>query len=161
MKIKVKVKFFSVLALVAVLASCGDIPVYEKSYTFQNNVWDQNVKPSFAIDIKDITKEYDFILTLRTTTDYKFSNLWIYLNTTTPDGQKAREPFQIHITNPDGSWIGKKTGTVVENELVFKRKKLPVKGKYVFVLEQAITESQIGEVLDVGLMVLEAKGDKK
>lgn len=127
--------------------------MYQKSYTFEKAEWEQNVKPSYTVDIKDTVKVYDFTLTLRTTTDYKFSNLWIYLNTTAPDGKKSREAFEIQITNPDGSWSGKKTGTIVENNLIFKRKKIPLKGKYVFVLEQGITASKIDQVLDVGLTV--------
>lgn len=152
-----KVNLFSLIFSVLFLSACTETPTYEKSYAFENKVWEQNVKPSFTIDIKDIEKEYDFILTLRTTTDYKYSNLWIYLNTTTPDGKKAREPFEIKTTNPDGSWIGKKTGTIVEHSLYFKRRKLPAKGKYVFVLEQGITDSKVDQVLDVGLQVLEVK----
>jgi hypothetical protein len=79
------------------------------------------------------------------------------MNTKTPNGEKAREPFEIKITNPDGSWIGKKTGTIVENSLNFKRRKLPLKGKYTFILEQGITDSKINQVLDIGLVVTEAK----
>lgn len=131
--------------------------MYQKSYTFEKKEWAQNVKPSFTIDIKDTSKVYDFILTLRTTTDYKFSNLWVFFNTTSPDGKKSREAFEIVITNPDGTWYGKKTGTIVENNLIFRQKKIPMKGKYVFVLEQGITDSKIDEVLDVGLTVDESK----
>ena len=120
-------------------------------------MWEQNVKPSFVIDIADTTKEYDFILTLRTTTDYKYSNLWLYMNTTTPSKEHAREPFEIKITNPDGSWVGKKTGTIVEHSLYFKRRKMPMKGAYVFLLEQGITDSKVDEVLDISLVVQEAK----
>ena len=57
------------------------------------------------------------------------------------------------ITNPDGSWAGKKTGTVVETQLVFNRRKLPKKGTYYFTLEQGITMESLGEVLDIGLKV--------
>ena len=141
----------------AFLVACESAPTFEKSYVFDNKEWKQDVKPSFTVDIKDASKEYDFVLTLRTTTEYKFSNLWIYMNTKTPNGEKAREPFELKITNPDGSWIGKKTGTIVENSLNFKRRKLPLKGKYTFVLEQGITESKIDQVLDIGLVVSEAK----
>lgn len=141
----------------AFLVSCESAPTFEKSYVFDNKEWKQDVKPSFTVDIKDASKEYDFVLTLRTTTEYKFSNLWVYMNTKTPNGEKAREPFELKITNPDGSWIGNKTGTIVENSLNFKRRKLPLKGKYTFVLEQGITESKIDQVLDIGLVVTEAK----
>lgn len=113
----------------------------------------QNVKPTFNVDIQDTSNAYNFIFTLRTTTEYKYSNLWIYLNTSTPDGQKVREPFEIKITNPDGTWIGKKTGTIVENTIYFRNKKMPRTGKYLFTLEQGITESLIDEVMDISLIV--------
>ena len=146
-----------VLFCLVFLFSCESVPTYEKSFVFEKNEWKQDVKPSFIVDIKDPSKEYDFVLTLRTTTEYKYSNLWVYMNTKTPNGEKAREPFELKITNPDGSWIGKKTGTIVENSLNFKRRKLPLKGKYTFILEQGITESKIDQVLDIGLVVTEAK----
>lgn len=139
------------------LFGCESAPVYEKTYAFEKKKWEQNVKPVFTIPISDTSKYYDFMLTLRTTTDYKYSNLWIYLNTTTPDGKKGREPFEIIIANPDGTWAGKKTGTIVENTLVFKRRKMPVKGNYTFVIEQGITQQVADQVLDISLIVDQAK----
>ncbi|MCE2713648.1 MAG: gliding motility lipoprotein GldH, partial [Cryomorphaceae bacterium] len=82
---------------VLLVMGCEEAPTFEKTYAFENHQWQQNVKPSFTVDIVDVEKEYDFILTLRTTTDYKYSNLWVYMSTTTPDVQKAREPFEIKI----------------------------------------------------------------
>jgi gliding motility-associated lipoprotein GldH len=157
---RIRLELIASCAAVMLFTGCEKAPTYEKTYAFENHEWQQKVKPSFTVDIKDAEKEYDFILTLRTTTEYKYSNLWIYMNTTTPDGQKAREPFEIKTTNPDGSWIGKKIGTVVEHSLYFKRRKMPVKGKYVFVLEQGITNSKVDEVLDIGLMVEEVSEKK-
>jgi gliding motility-associated lipoprotein GldH len=151
-------KYLFSCLLMGMLFSCSEQPFYEKVYSFKNNEWSQRVKPSFTIDIKDINIEYNFVITLRTTTDYKFSNLWIYMNTITPDGTKAREPFQIAVTNPDGSWAGIKTGTIVELPLQFNKRRLPKKGKYTFTLEQGITDSKIDEVLDIGLRVTEGKG---
>lgn len=152
---KRKSSFSGILLMAILFVSCEKAPTYEKTYVFDNKEWTQNVKPIFSVDIKDVTKEYDFVLTIRTTTDYKYNNLWIYMNTTTPDGRKAREPFEIIITNPDGTWSGKKTGTIVENSLAFNRRKMPLKGKYTFVIEQGITDSKIEQVLDLGLLVKE------
>lgn len=152
-----KFSWFGILTLVVLLISCSEKAYYEKVYSFESKEWNQRVKPSFTVDIEDTTKEYNFIVTLRTTTDYKYSNLWIFMNTKSPGGEKGREPFQLFITNPDGSWIGKKTGTIVENQLRFNQRKLPQKGKYVFTLEQGITASTIDEVLDIGLRVEQIK----
>lgn len=135
--------------------SCSTLPTYEKVYVFENNKWDQSIKPQFVVTIDDTTKTYNFTLTLRTTTDYAYSNLWVYLNTLTPDKQRSREPFEIKITDQNGAWIGKKTGSVVEHSIRFTNRKLPAKGKYVFTLEQGITQSTIDQVLDVGMEVTE------
>jgi gliding motility-associated lipoprotein GldH len=144
-------------AVAWVLFSCEKIPVYEKSYAFDQHEWPQQTKPIFRFQISDTSKEYDFLLTVRTTTDYKYNNLWVYLNTKTPDGKSAREPFEIKIANPDGSWTGKKTGSIVENTLYFKRRKMPLKGTYIFQLEQGVTQSRIDQILDIGLLIQDGK----
>jgi len=144
-----------VLALL--VGACTAKSAYQKSYAFEHEQWKQNVQPAFRVEITDTTAFYDFTLTLRTTTDYKYSNLWIYLNTKTPSGIAAREPFEIKTTYPDGSWIGNKTGSIVEHVLRFRRRKMPEKGTYIFKLEQGITHAVVDEILDVSLIVEPAK----
>jgi len=141
------------VVLVTFLFSCDDASFYTKSYSFNNNTWERRVKPKFIVEIKDTKHLYDFIVTLRTSTSYKYNNLWIFLNTTPPNGLSVREPFEIKTCYPDGSWIGKKTGSIVEHTLIFKRRKVPSRGKYKFVLEQGITEKLIDEVVDISFEV--------
>ena len=138
-------------------ASCGETPHFDKTYAFKNKTWNQRVTPKFQVEITDTTKVYDFVVTLRTTSSYSFNNLWVFLNSKTPSGLTAREPYQIHIANDDGTWIGRKSGTVIENQLIFKGRKFPEKGKYTFALEQGITDETIDEVLDIGLRLTERK----
>ncbi len=141
------------VVLVTFLFSCDDASFYTKSYSFNNNTWERSVKPKFIVEIKDTKHLYDFIVTLRTSTSYKYNNLWIFLNTTPPNGLLVREPFEIKTCYPDGSWIGKKTGSIVEHTLIFKRRKVPSRGKYKFILEQGITEKLIDEVVDISFEV--------
>jgi gliding motility-associated lipoprotein GldH len=153
---KARSKLIFVVALF-LFAACGEPPLYEKVFSFENTKWDVDVKPSYSVEIQDIEKEYTFTLSLRTTTDYKYNNLWVFMKTEAPDGTSAREPFEIKITNPDGSWVGNKTGTIVETPLYFKQRKLPLKGTYKFTIEQGITESVVDQVLDLGFRVEEIK----
>jgi gliding motility-associated lipoprotein GldH len=141
------------VVLVTFLFSCDDASFYTKSYSFNNNTWERSVKPKFIVEIKDTKHLYDFIVTLRTSTSYKYNNLWIFLNTSPPNGLSVREPFEIKTCYPDGSWIGKKTGSIVEHTLIFKRRKVPSRGKYKFILEQGITEKLIDEVVDISFEV--------
>lgn len=148
------------ILLAVVLFSCSEAPFYEKVYSFDNKEWKQDQKMKYTVDIQDLDQEYDFTLTVRTTTDYKYNNLWIFMKTEAPDGASGREPYEIKIANPDGSWVGTKTGTVIETPLSFSRRKLPIKGKYTFTIEQGITASKLDEVLDLVFTVSESKKAK-
>ena len=156
---KTQVSSLLMLCGMLFLSACGETPFYEKAFSFENREWKQDVKLSYEVDFKDVEKEYDFTLSLRTSTDYRYNNVWVFMKTETPDGTTAREPFEIKITNPDGSWIGEKSGSMVTTSLYFKRRKMPVKGKYTFTLEQGITDSMIDEVHDLTLIIDEAKAN--
>ncbi len=131
------------------LFGCSEAPFYEKVYSFDGRTWKQDQKMKFEVEIQDTAKVYDFTLAVRTTTDYKYSNLWMFMKTIAPDGSTGREPIQLYLTNPDGSWVGTKSGSVVETPLYFKKRKLPMKGKYTFIIEQGITDSKVTEILDL------------
>ena len=68
-----------ILGLILLLSSCGKAPYFEKSVSFENKEWTRDLKPKFKVDIEDIKEEYNFTLSLRTTTDYAYSNLWVFL----------------------------------------------------------------------------------
>lgn len=123
--------------------------MYQKSYSFDNREWKMDVKPSFQVKIADISKPYTFKLTLRTTTDYPYNNLWIFLKTTTPDGEVAREPYEIKLADPNGAWMGEKSGSLVTTSLIFANRNLPKSGTYTFEVEQGITASEVIEISDV------------
>lgn len=139
------------------LTACQEQPYFQQSYSFKNNTWAKKNNPSFTIDINDTSKAYNFILTLRISTGYEYNNAWIYLNSKSPNKEFAREPFEIKITDEKGRWLGKKTGSIVENRLVFRNRKLSKPGKYTFVFEQGITKKVLYDVLDLGLEIEEAK----
>lgn len=150
-------KFILFSVLIVSLISCSEAPYYEKVYSFDNNEWKQDQKSVFRVHIDDTSSVYRFVLTLRTTTEYKYSNAWLFWKSKTPMQEEVREPFEMKITHPDGSWIGKSSGTVVENQLTFAERKIAVSGEYVFTIEQAVTESVLDNVLDIGLSVYKEK----
>lgn len=150
-------KFIVFSILVIALVSCSESPYFEKVYSFDKNEWKQDQKSVFYVNIDDTSAVYNFVLTMRTTTDYKFNNVWLFWTSETPLKEKVREPFELKIANPDGSWIGKSSGTIVENQLTFAGRKIAIPGKYKFTIEQAVTEQTLTDVLDIGLSVYKVK----
>jgi len=74
--------------------------------------------------------------------------LWLLLPTIPP--LKSHRKF---LWNPDGSWIGKASGSLVESRLRFDAKNFPVKGRYIFQITNATQEEAIGELVDIGLRI--------
>ena len=149
-RIKYSIKTFCFLVF---LVSCTQIPEYKKVHTFKNKIWEQGKEIKYTFNIEDTTVKYDITLFLRTTTNYKYNNLWGFLTTETPEGKKTKEPIEIKVARPDGSWVGKKTGSIVETSLYFKGRVFPQKGEYKITLEQATTQKEIAQVLDLGMFV--------
>ena len=148
-KSAVKTIFFLIF-----FVSCTQTPEYKKVHTFKNKIWEQEKEIDYTFNIKDTIKKYDITLFLRTTTDYKYNNLWVLLTTETPEGKKTEpEPIEIKIAHPDGVWIGKKTGSIVETNIYFKNRVFPKKGEYKIKLKQATTKEEVGQVLDLGLFI--------
>jgi len=143
----------ALLVIALSFSSCGDKPVYDEFKSVNDSVWTYSQKMDFPVQIDDASSLFDFKLVVRVTTEYEFNNMWVFLTTTTPDGQSSREPFEIQISYEDGSWVGEKSGTIVESTLLFNRRKLPETGVYTFTVEQGIVDEKLNGVLDVGFIV--------
>jgi len=146
------------LALVSllVLTSCGEQAYYDEAYSFEDNNWSETDTAHFEIDVDDTIHPYNFVLTLRTTTQYQYSNIWVYIISEAPDSTRSKVAQRIPLARPDGSWIGRVSGTIVESKLRFDSKTFPMKGKYTFDIVNATQQENLEEVLDVSLRVEKA-----
>lgn len=154
-----RINFFLFIGLVGLmLFSCSDDAVYDQVESFEKKIWAQGEQIVFEVDVDDTIQPFDFEITLRTTTDYAFSNLWVYISSKAPDDVTSKVAQRINIARPDGSWIGKASGTIVESKLIYRTQSFPFKGKYVFTIEQATQEEEIKEVLDLSLRISPHKG---
>lgn len=145
---------FLVISVISLLlSSCSDNAMFDQVESFKDKSWTQDEKIVFEVEVTDTLQPYDFEITLRTTTDYAFSNLWIYISSKAPDDVTSKVAQRINIARPDGSWIGKASGTIVESKLIYRTQSFPFKGKYTFTIEQATQEETITDVLDIGFRI--------
>ncbi|MEX2483543.1 MAG: gliding motility lipoprotein GldH [Brumimicrobium sp.] len=148
----IKVFLFSTVALL-LLSSCGKQPYFDEVHNFEDEVWTEQDTATFNVPVDDTINSYDFIMTLRTSTDYKFSNIWVHVITTAPDNSTSKVAQRIPLARPDGSWLGRVSGTIVESKLRFDSKQFPIKGDYKFEIVKATQNEDIDEVLDISLRV--------
>lgn len=140
-----------------VLSACDKGVYHVQSHNFKNEKWSNQDTAYFEVMAEDTLSLMNFYLKLRTSTAYLYSNLWVYLETEAPDGSVSSEAQRINIANPDGSWIGKSSGSIVNSSLVFARQSFPIKGLYKFKIVQATNLNEIEDVLDLTMEVQKAK----
>lgn len=151
----------SVILSLFLLVSCGPTPFFEDTYDFKDHSWGAGESPSFEFVSNDTSIAYNFIVTLRTTPEYEYSNLWVFMYIKNPGGELRKDTLNFPLAEPDGKWIGKSTGSVVEHEMLIGwNKKFPKKGEYQIRFEQAIPDPEVEHVMDLSLRIVDVKAMK-
>ncbi len=161
------IKYCAFAVLIVMVCSCGEQPYFMKTFSFEGQIWAEKTSPEFKVDFPGDTNSYDVVFTFRTTTDYAFNNLWLYMTTQGPVcaslGDKTaflgRKPKELKIAKSNGEWLGQKSGTFIENKLYYIRSKF-CKGTYTFKLEQGVTMKELENITDVTIEIKPTEWDQ-
>ncbi len=147
-------KFFCFVFALFVFCSCDQKRVFEKNSAITDGIWDINEKPSFEVDVKDTISSQSFYINLRNSGAYPYSNIFIFVETLFPDSTKARDTVECFLTDTHGKWLGKGSGDIWDNQILFKKGVVfPKSGKYTFTLQHGMRVDELKEIMDVGLRI--------
>ena len=142
----------ALLIVTILLGSCSSNTVYNETVDISPEGWYKDEAAAFAVTIEDTVKNYNFYLTVRNTTDYRYSNLFIFLNTILPNNNKTRDTIELVLADYTGKWLGNGWGSVKENNLLLKKNlRFPLKGEYRFFIQQAMRTDTLKGIRSVGL----------
>lgn len=148
-------KCFLILVLpliVLTLFSCNENTVYDEVVSIDSGKWEKDQAARFEINIADSIQQYNFFMTVFNTTNYRYSNLFVFLTTIFPDGKKSRDTIECPLADPSGRWLGKGWGNVKESDVLLKSDlRFPMTGKYEFFIQQAMREDTLEEIERIGL----------
>ncbi len=140
--------------IIFAFSSCDDNLVFEENQSFEKKSWSQSVSPVFEVEISDTLLACDFYFNLRHGEDYTYSNLYVFMKTEFPNGMVAKDTMEFILQSPDGKWNGSGLGDIRDNQILFKQNlKFPLKGKYRFILEQAMREETLEHISEIGLRI--------
>ncbi len=143
---------------VLLMVSCNGGDLYNRTVVIPERGWYKNEGVRFDVFIGDTLANYDFYISLRNTIDYRYSNLYIFLNTMMPNGNKTRDTLEIILADDTGKWLGKGWGSVKENDVLLRKNlRFPRKGDYRFLIQQAMRTDTLKGITDVGLRIAKAK----
>lgn len=155
---QIKTLFLLMSFLMLGLISCQDtVTIADITIDFEKRNWSYSQKISIPVKIEVTDISYNLYLNLRHSAGYKYSNIFIMIHITGPDGKKVTERREFKLALADGEWLGSGSGNMYSYQINFKENyKFPVKGTYIFELEQNMRDNPLDHISDVGIRVEKA-----
>jgi gliding motility-associated lipoprotein GldH len=142
------------MALAVILASCGPGNLFSGDQALEGREWDSNKKISFDVDVKSTTTYYDFFIDFRHNEDYPYSDIYLLFGIDFPNGKSTNDTIHYIMQSPDGKWLGKKSGSIIDNHVLVRHKTaFPVAGIYKFHLGHLMRDQKLGGIEDVGISI--------
>ncbi len=142
------------IVLVLLLGACRSNVLYDQSMPIDGRWW-KNKAEQFEATVQDSLQLYDFYLNVRHNTSYRYSNLYLFLQTRFPNGNISRDTIEIVLANAEGKWLGKGWGDVREDHVLLRKQlRFPLKGTYVFSIWQAMRQDTLYGIQDVGIQIV-------
>jgi gliding motility-associated lipoprotein GldH len=145
---------FGMLALI----SCDPSAVIDEHIKLKDDAWKSDDIISVEAEISDTLLPHNIYINVRNAGSYAFSNLYLFLNTYTPDGKSARDTVELTLANEKGQWQGDGMGDIWDNRILFRKNFVfPRAGRYRFELEQAMRVDPLPGIMDAGIRIERVK----
>ncbi|MFZ0280448.1 MAG: gliding motility lipoprotein GldH [Bacteroidales bacterium] len=146
-------RFLLVLILIFSV-SCGRNVVFTDSAVMDGKVWRLANMPEFRIPVKDTLNSNNILFTIRTGSSYPYRNIYLFVTTTSPEGNSLTDTLQYNLADEKGEWYGKGFGDIHELSLPYKTNVFfPVKGTYQVKVQHGMRIEDLKGVYDLGIKV--------
>lgn len=146
--------FLAVLQLAVCFTACDGSVFFDRQRVVDEHGWLPTESVDFDVMVDDTNQVYNFLIEVRNSVDYPYANTFFFLNTEFPDGSRARDTMEFPLADPEGRWIGKRTGRYVDTRFYFRRNaRFPMEGNYRFSITNGMRDSAICGLKDIGLRI--------
>lgn len=123
-RLKISLLKTGILALFTLIISSCNLGIIHTEFRSLNNaVWDKDNVVEFQIIPKDSTLAYNWFIHIRNTQDYPYSNLFLITELSSENKIIETDTIEYTMANPDGSWKGISSGSLVEHKIPYLSQK--------------------------------------
>ncbi|HOY31947.1 MAG TPA: gliding motility lipoprotein GldH [Bacteroidales bacterium] len=158
-----KIKHLTVLFFLFLLIfnSCGPGVLVDRNKKIENAVWKSADIIKFSVSIPDTLQLYNIYINIRNSTDYKYSNIFLFLKTFYPNRMYSIDTIECLLADDSGKWLGKERGKMVDNRILFRRGiRFKLSGNYSFEFEQAMRDTDLNGIEDFGIRIEKSEAEK-
>ena len=143
---------FSFLALL--LTACDGSVFYDESRAVNEHGWSPADSVAFDVTVDDTLRMFNFLVEVRNSISYPYSNTFLFVHTTFPDGSVAQDTLEYPLADVSGRWMGRRIGRYVDTRYYFRRNvRFPMQGDYRFTLTNGMRDSAIAGLKDIGFRI--------
>ncbi len=156
--LKTKSFSFVFVIMLFIFSSCNSTVTFDDNISIDENGWYKNDFARFDLMIDDSNSTYNYYLNLRHTIDYRYSNLYVFMKTTYPNGNISRDTIEFVLADKSGKWYGNGWGNIKDNSiLLVEGIKFPLIGPYTFQIQQAMRVDTLKGISDIGIRIEQSK----
>ena len=143
------------LTAALLLSACDSSVYYDQSQAVDEQGWLPADRLTFDVEVDDTTHLFNFLVGVRNSITYPYSNTFLFINTTFPDGSVAPDTLECPLADPSGRWYGKRTGRYVDSRYRLRggSARFPMKGNYRFEVVNGMRDSAIAGLKDISLRI--------
>ncbi|HQO49545.1 MAG TPA: gliding motility lipoprotein GldH [Bacteroidales bacterium] len=146
--------FASVIFTALLMNSCGRKYLFDDIHAINKDGWTAKQKERFVFNVPDTNNTYFFYMQVRHDIEYRYSNLYLFVETQFPNGNITRDTLECILAEPNGKWTGKGYGRLKENLIMLNPTiKFPLKGDYTIDIEQGMRDENLKGITDIGIRI--------
>jgi gliding motility-associated lipoprotein GldH len=149
--------YILVAAMLAVFTSCDARQVFDQYREIDNATWHKDSVVTFTVPVTDTLEIHNLLIQIRNETSYRFSNLWLFIRITEPDGKVEKDTFEVILADPSGRWLGDGFGGLKTRQAIYRRNvTFPSSGDFVISIGHGMRDDLLKGIHDVGFRVEKA-----
>lgn len=137
-----------------IFTSCDNRRIFEDNVQINKSDWYSNKGLVFEFDVTNQTPLCNMYINIRNNASYRYSNLFLFLDTRYPDGKVSRDTLECILADDSGNWLGKGKGDVIDNQIPFKKNfRFKQQGRYKFYIQQAMRVNPLPGIQATGIRI--------
>ena len=139
------------LIVVLILSYCKDNDFFYSEVEIPDGIWESNKAIIFQPEIKDTTQLFNINLSITNSNVYRYSNIWFFIKSVSPEGFSQTDTVEVFIAEDDGKWFGRKKSDMYTLDIRYKEKiRFPVAGNYKFEIIQGMRDLKLNGIYKLG-----------
>ncbi len=139
--------------IACILTSCNDYCVYNQCNDIDSHAWHKDSIQAFSPAINDTIGQYNVLITVRHDTEYPYQNLWLFVESISPDGIDVKDTVECYLADNRGKFLGDGI-SIYEMPVLYMRKiKFPKQGVYKFEIQQGMRDTILTGVRNICLSI--------